>query len=1476
MRTLKKVLALTVVLATLLSISAFAAFSDEESIDESFVDAVNLLGALNVMTGDTEGTFRPNDTIMRAEAAKMIYVIRNGGVDDQAAGWTGMSTFSDVPSGAWYEGYVNYCASLGIIAGVGNGLFNPNGAVTGVELAKMMLVVADYRPDIEKYTGAGWNLNVIRDAQTAGMFKGYTLAYSAAATRQQAAQLFANAILETEMAVYIGDVRVNNAAMLGTAETVGGRFFGLYTATGILTKVPHVSLPLDVQSSYTDQNGVTHAGSLNGFNGDTSDINADDDLAAISNLGVRGCEDAVFEFAADPDLLYQEVDVIFREDTDDPGVLSRDSKVYAVLPTGNTYVYDTTMDAITIAPSDETKAAAYPKKLGTDGNPTTTVDTSSENYNPMTIKFEGYNGNRAKVLASDFELPVITNLYEGAELDNITITNGVAAAEWDRKTFVIDPETVEELATTSIAPVRLIDYNRDGNLDIAFVTTPYYGTVTNYNADRFEFTTNAAINNTMITSGRDEDIFVNFTFEDDIEKDDVIAVTIDVLSGEMMYNVALVEPVTGTLTRVYSTDPDNEVVIGGETYGFYGLKFGNRTLAQEDLDADAYHDELGSEVTVYTDGKYILTAEVAPASLGTGFAFVKNYNVNGNSADKMNSDSRALVLELVLPDGELVQLEYDRDADAADGVYTEDKLVNNFDDEDETKRTATALLEDMIGNIVEVNIDGDFVTIDAKDNRSDDVKAELEPTFHDDDGAYQYNNESGLFRKMNVSASSRRGLAVNENTVLFLPTYKDADLEDVAGNISKVAVITGDELRGMPVVTTEDNTGHIMQLVSCLQGGVKTVAYAALDAGTSVSDTGVFAYTVSPSWHQDEDENNEYRVQGVLSNSGNDDISELTLTHDKVLANKVYHVTENSDNTYDFDQVVLNKETENGTTVKMGAIRGTGNNTVSILAKGERDTETYIYDPDTTVVYIVDVKNWGDPVLADFNALSDALGEDTDKDGKDDVWEDNVLFEYDTEQYLTVVYVEAAGRDVEALISYEVTASMSFTSGDFALPKLFVGAPVVNKDADHFSIEMQQFDGNTKIPTDKLAANADSLELKVTAKTGSLFDEAITKKDANGGYPNITVPDGYDVTNASLSDDYKTLTVKVDITETISTNVTEESVELLAPEVDVMDRNAVEELPTAQELEKETDREKTVTLDNEDLNDNAMVEQIELTYGLDGAEGAGAEVVVKTVEVTFTEAYKEGLNNDILNDVLAAIAEKLGLNANDVTVTTAGAMIMAAARADNRPVVTTATYDAETGVLTLTIVENPVSFEFTAAKLEDRAEDPEQDLYANYSIDVTDNGDDHYTVTIHATDLKKHTNESQKEGYWVGVQIGSFSNNVKGWKSVYRGYADSAAVDAAFESEETYVVTNNSDGENLNSLTWYRDAEKDSDNNKERDWTVGIQLLDDEDNVLKTVYVTINVDNITRYEESAEDAGTESEVEETEETVTEGTESVQE
>ena len=1121
MRTLKKVLALTVVLATLLSISAFAAFSDEESINENFVDAVNLLGALNVMTGDTEGTFRPNDTISRAEAAKMIYVIRNGGVDDQAAGWTGMSTFSDVASGVWFEGYVNYCASLGIIAGIGGGKFNPSGAVTGVELAKMMLVVADYRPDIEKYTGTGWNLNVIRDAQSAGMFKGYTLAYSAAATREQAAQLFANAILETEMAVYIGDVRVNNAAMLGEAETVGGRFFDLAIQTGVLTKVPHVSLPLKIGGSDADKRTDV------ALDDTVSGLNANDKVATIEafndsehlywTIDSKGTNVQAgpidFEFEADPDLLYQEVTVIYQENNEG-GILDRKSKVYAVLPTGDSDVYETTMDAITIELDDDAK------KINTT--------KTDEDYNPATIQFEGYNGNRAKALEND--LPVVTNLYEGAAFD---FDAASYVPDYDKKLNLVNKTEASKIATTSTAPIRLIDIDGNGVLDVAFVTTPYYGTVSSYNADRYEFTTDATIDGDDISTLRRQENFENFTFEDEIEKDDVIAVTIDVTSGEMLYNVSLVEPTTGALTYVYSTGADNEVVIGGETYGFYGWNFNGKLLTDitPKLNAEAYVGDLGDEVTVYTDGKYIITAKVEPATLGSGFAFVKNYNTEGNSFDLMPTDSQALLIELVLPDGSTVVKEYDREevTSSTTGWYEAKDLVNS-------DRTATALLKEMVGNIVEYSADGNYVafrSVHKSDSLSSTEKTELDPQYYGKDNAttYTYNPDTNVFR-----ASSNRGLDVNANTVLFLPTYKDDTLKDcdVAGNISKVTVIKGDELRGSPKVTLEDNsavTGEtaddpdtIMQLVSSKQSGISTVAYAALDAGSTVSETGLYFYALQNDWDQDVEEGDGRYALGVLSDSDSDEGAIIEINSgDDVLANKVYRATRNSDGTYDLEEIDEGvAPNPNEPAMNLGYITGRNGNNINIGG------DVFHFDADKTVVFVVDIDAKGSMTrinLGDVSDLDEAAKWDHDGDGETsanptpEVYYTNVLFEADSDNVLTVVYVEAVGMDVEPLISYRTTSGMTIEQPVLSVGMNEEAANAAVKDAMPANVNV---DSITWAPTISGTVNSGSTytaTVKVSPRAGNAFEN-----DANGNFV-VKITNGTDDTSVVATDGTVTFTI---------------------------------------------------------------------------------------------------------------------------------------------------------------------------------------------------------------------------------------------------------------------------------------------------------------------------------------------------------------
>lgn len=242
MRTLKKLLATTVVLATMFSLTATAAFKDEADINSDLIADVELLTALNVIKGDTQGNFNPEKTITRAEAAKMVYVLKMKGNDDGATGWAGASNFTDT-KWHWAEGYIAYGASVGIINGVGNGKFNPEGQVTGAELAKMLLVLAGYRTD---YTGSNWQQAVIADGVDSGMFDSYDVAFNAAAPRQWAAKLFTNTINVVKKPVYImGEI-------ISYGTTFGQSNLEMVTSEGVVTATRDIAL---ADSPASNENG---------------------------------------------------------------------------------------------------------------------------------------------------------------------------------------------------------------------------------------------------------------------------------------------------------------------------------------------------------------------------------------------------------------------------------------------------------------------------------------------------------------------------------------------------------------------------------------------------------------------------------------------------------------------------------------------------------------------------------------------------------------------------------------------------------------------------------------------------------------------------------------------------------------------------------------------------------------------------------------------------------------------------------------------------------------------------------------------------------------------------------------------------------------------------------------------------------------------------------------------------------------------
>jgi len=198
MSMIKKLLALTLALAMVLSVSAFAGYkadtyADADKIAADCEDAVELLYALDIMKGDGKN-FNPEASVTRAEMAKMIYVVLNYGEDDKAVTYTGAKMFSDVPSGAWYEGYVNYAAATKLVQGRPDGTFGPMDPVTTAEAAKMLLTAIGYSAEARGYVGANWDKNVLSDAAVLGLLDGYKSNVNTYAPRQWVAVLVENAL----------------------------------------------------------------------------------------------------------------------------------------------------------------------------------------------------------------------------------------------------------------------------------------------------------------------------------------------------------------------------------------------------------------------------------------------------------------------------------------------------------------------------------------------------------------------------------------------------------------------------------------------------------------------------------------------------------------------------------------------------------------------------------------------------------------------------------------------------------------------------------------------------------------------------------------------------------------------------------------------------------------------------------------------------------------------------------------------------------------------------------------------------------------------------------------------------------------------------------------------------------------------------------------------------------------------------------
>ena len=199
MKAMKKAILFLLALVLLLTAAATAGaeFYDEEILPVKFRTAVDYAAGKGIISGFPDKTFKPNDKLTRAQAAKILCVALEGTAKANAVA-AADTDFTDVPSTHWASGYVAYCAGKKIVAGMGNGRFDPEGQLSSAAFAKMMLVAYGHDPEAEGLVGAQWVENTQKSLKATGFDKDVGTIKTVAMSRAVACQLVYNFVREEE------------------------------------------------------------------------------------------------------------------------------------------------------------------------------------------------------------------------------------------------------------------------------------------------------------------------------------------------------------------------------------------------------------------------------------------------------------------------------------------------------------------------------------------------------------------------------------------------------------------------------------------------------------------------------------------------------------------------------------------------------------------------------------------------------------------------------------------------------------------------------------------------------------------------------------------------------------------------------------------------------------------------------------------------------------------------------------------------------------------------------------------------------------------------------------------------------------------------------------------------------------------------------------------------------------------------------
>ncbi len=155
-------------------------------------DAILKLNFAGVLKGYTDGTFKPEKEVTRAEFAK-VAVLAMGYTEDQVKVLAGETVFKDLPANHWATGYINLAVSQGIIKGYPDGTFKPNNTVKVAEA--LTVYVQGLKIDVAASTTGQWYTPYLLEASKTGIYD--TKELPTAAAKRDIVAKFTDRLMET-------------------------------------------------------------------------------------------------------------------------------------------------------------------------------------------------------------------------------------------------------------------------------------------------------------------------------------------------------------------------------------------------------------------------------------------------------------------------------------------------------------------------------------------------------------------------------------------------------------------------------------------------------------------------------------------------------------------------------------------------------------------------------------------------------------------------------------------------------------------------------------------------------------------------------------------------------------------------------------------------------------------------------------------------------------------------------------------------------------------------------------------------------------------------------------------------------------------------------------------------------------------------------------------------------------------------------